>query len=136
MSQYLMCLKEAHDRFLAFVFEGYRFKKMEQNPLHSKELGYGVPQLFNEIIDGLLEDTHQVHAEEFLQMSKTSANPRAKFIKPILMDTKSSQNSRGGSPHHNYETIQDYEEQIQNYKSMTNNKNTTAASMKKKNLKL
>lgn len=38
---------------------------MEQNPLHAKDLNYGVPNLFNQILDDLLDDTHQVLAEEF-----------------------------------------------------------------------
>jgi hypothetical protein len=28
---------------------------MEQNPLHSTDLGYGVPSLFTEILDDLLD---------------------------------------------------------------------------------
>ncbi len=32
---YLRCLKEAHDRFLGYLFQGHKFQKMEQNPLHS-----------------------------------------------------------------------------------------------------
>lgn len=31
---------------------------MEQNPLHSKDLNHGVPGLFNQILDDLLDDTH------------------------------------------------------------------------------
>lgn len=38
---------------------------MEQNPLHSKDLNYGVPQLFNDILDDMLDDTHDVLAEEY-----------------------------------------------------------------------
>jgi len=38
---------------------------MEQNPLHSKDLNYGVPQLFNNILDDMLDDTHDVLAEEY-----------------------------------------------------------------------
>jgi hypothetical protein len=38
---------------------------MEQNPLHSRDLNYGVPNLFNEILDELLDDTHQILAEEY-----------------------------------------------------------------------
>jgi len=40
---YLECLKEAHDRFLTYIFQAYKFQKMEQNPMHSKDLNHGVP---------------------------------------------------------------------------------------------
>ena len=35
---YLECLKEAHDRFLSYIFQGSVFGKMQQNPIHSTDL--------------------------------------------------------------------------------------------------
>ena len=35
---YLECLKEAHDRFLSYIFQGNTFGKMQQNPMHSTDL--------------------------------------------------------------------------------------------------
>ena len=82
---YLNCLKQAHDRCLNYIFQGYRFKKMEQNPLHSKDLNYGLPSLFNEILDEFLDDTHQVLAEEFqyeqIRKFTNNVSPRAKVFK-------------------------------------------------------
>mmetsp|Transcript_40480 Transcript_40480/g.29834 ORF Transcript_40480/g.29834 Transcript_40480/m.29834 type:complete len:84 (+) Transcript_40480:221-472(+) len=37
---------------------------MEQNPLHSRDLNHGVPALFNEILDFLTDDSHQIAPEE------------------------------------------------------------------------
>lgn len=75
---YLTCLKEAHDRFLSYIFQGHKFQKMEQNPLHSRDLNYGVPQLFNDILDDMLDDTHDVLAEEYQrqQMLRHNSNDK------------------------------------------------------------
>ena len=54
-SNYLECLKEAHDHFLAQIFQGMVFNKMQQNPMHSTDLQYGVPWEFNQIVDELLD---------------------------------------------------------------------------------
>lgn len=32
---YLECLKKAHDSFLEYIFQGYTFLKMQENPLES-----------------------------------------------------------------------------------------------------
>ena len=53
---YLDCLKKAHDKFLLFIFKGHKFQKLEQHPLHSTDLSYGIPPLFNQILDELLEE--------------------------------------------------------------------------------
>ena len=37
---------------------------MEQNPLHSQDLNHGVPPVFNEILDELLDETTAMFAEE------------------------------------------------------------------------
>ena len=50
-------LKEAHDRMLSEIFSGQVFGKMEQNPLHSKDLNWGVPGLFSDLLEELLEHT-------------------------------------------------------------------------------
>ena len=52
---YLECLKEAHDRFLSYIFQGQTYGKMQQNPIHSTDLQYGVPWEFNCILDELLD---------------------------------------------------------------------------------
>lgn len=62
---YLECLDEAHDRFLGYIFQGHLFNKMQQNPLHSADLNHGVPNEFNIILDELLDDTHNLYAEEY-----------------------------------------------------------------------
>jgi hypothetical protein len=48
---------------------------MEQNPIHSSDLNYGVPQLFNEMMDEILDNTH------------SNANDYDLLIKDLL-DTK------------------------------------------------
>ena len=75
---YLECLKEAHDRFLSYIFQGHKFHKMEQNPLHSQDLNHGVPPFFNEILDELLDDTHAIYAEEYQmeQVPQVTQSPR------------------------------------------------------------
>lgn len=52
---YLECLKEAHDRLLSYIFQGHTFGKMQENPMHSKDLQHGVPYEFNNILDELLD---------------------------------------------------------------------------------
>ena len=54
--KYLSSLDEAHKLFLEYILKGYKFQKMEQNPIHSADLNHGVPQAFNDILNDLLED--------------------------------------------------------------------------------
>ena len=54
-ANYIECLKEAHERFLSYIFQGTVFGKMQQNPLHSTDLQHGVPWEFNAILDELLD---------------------------------------------------------------------------------
>ena len=63
---YLECLKEAHDRFLSYIFQGTVFGKMQQNPLHSSDLQHGVPWEFNAILDELLDgDAGMMNEEDY-----------------------------------------------------------------------
>jgi hypothetical protein len=67
---YLECLKEAHDRFLSYIFQGNVFGKMQQNPMHSTDLQFGVPWEFNAILDELLDGTSMMNEEEYkMQMN-------------------------------------------------------------------
>ena len=52
---YLECLKDAHERFLSYILQGNVFNKMQQNPMHSTDLQYGVPWEFNAILDEMLD---------------------------------------------------------------------------------
>ena len=54
---YIACLEEAHNRFLTLIEQGNEYPKMEQNPLHSQDLNYGVPPIFNALLDQLLDET-------------------------------------------------------------------------------
>lgn len=40
---------------------------MEQNPLHSSDLNYGVPHLFNEMMDEILDNTHSTDLDELIK---------------------------------------------------------------------
>ena len=42
---------------LTFFFKGLTYDEMEKNPLDSKDLNYGVPPYFNQILDNLLDAT-------------------------------------------------------------------------------
>jgi len=39
---------------------------MELNPLHSSDLNYGQPALFNEILDDLLDNTHKTDIDKII----------------------------------------------------------------------
>lgn len=39
---------------------------MEQNPLHSSDLNYGVPHLFNEMMDEIVDNTHGTDFDEMM----------------------------------------------------------------------
>lgn len=65
---YLECLKEAHDRFLSYIFQGSVFGKMQQNPMHSTDLQWGVPLEFNAILDDLLDGGQGLVNEEEYKM--------------------------------------------------------------------
>ena len=60
---YLECLKEAHDRFLSYIFQGHVYGKMQQNPMHSTDLQFGVPFEFNAILDELVDGPHGMMAD-------------------------------------------------------------------------
>ena len=53
LQNYNDCLSEAQSLFLAHIFQGKVFKEMELNPLDSTDQQYGVPYLFNEILEEL-----------------------------------------------------------------------------------
>ena len=87
---YLECLKEAHDRFLSYIFQGHTYGKMQQNPIHSTDLQYGVPWEFNCILDELLDGGEQVflNSEEYkVQMNLSlSQIPRENTPTGITVD--------------------------------------------------
>ncbi len=70
-TQYLDCLKQAHENFLQVMIEGKQFQKMEQNPLHSSDLSYGVPQLFNEMLDERLDGQSQGFEQLIKELMET-----------------------------------------------------------------
>ena len=91
---YLECLKEAHDRFLSYIFQGHKFPKMEQNPLHSQDLNHGVPPFFNDILDELLDDTHAIYAEEYdMEQMKLEGIDASAVSLPAAIEEQQPQNS-------------------------------------------
>ena len=62
---YIACLEEAHNRFLCLIEQGEEYPKMEQNPLHSQDLNYGVPPIFNAILDELLDETITLYRSQY-----------------------------------------------------------------------
>ena len=62
---YIACLEEAHNRFLTLIEQGEEYPKMEQNPLHSQDLNYGVPPIFNAILDELLDETITLYRSQY-----------------------------------------------------------------------
>ena len=66
-------MKEAHDRFLSYIFQGHTFGKMQENPMHSKDLQHGVPYEFNNILDELLDGVNpMMNEDEYTRMNNLS----------------------------------------------------------------
>ena len=84
LQHYIECLKEAHDRFMSIVFQGVVFNKMQQNPMHSTDLQYGVPWEFNAILDDLLDANPNLLNEEEYKMQMNSMNYSLSQINPTL----------------------------------------------------
>lgn len=74
---YLDCLKEAHDRFLSYIFQGYVFNKMQQNPMHSTDLQWGVPLEFNAILDDMLDG-----GQGIININEASMTRNMNFVIP------------------------------------------------------
>lgn len=52
---YISALNEAHNQMLEFIQDGRtQMIILEQNPLHSQDAMFGVPQLFQEILNEIL----------------------------------------------------------------------------------
>ena len=84
---YLDCLKEAHDRFLGYIFQGYVFNKMQQNPMHSTDLQWGVPLEFNAILDDLLDGGQgMINEEEYRLSMNQSMNGFGGTVTPLARD--------------------------------------------------
>lgn len=82
VERYLDCLKQAHDQFLATnILEGKQFTKMVQNPLHSSDISYGVPTLFNDMLDQIIEEEERAEEEdeETYEEGETDENLRTGF---------------------------------------------------------
>lgn len=79
VERYLDCLKQAHDQFLATnILEGKQFTKMVQNPLHSSDISYGVPTLFNDMLDQIIEEEEQEEEGPYVE-EETDENLRTGF---------------------------------------------------------
>ena len=46
---------------------------MEQNPLHSQDLNYGVPPIFNAILDELLDETITLYRSQYEAEAKAQS---------------------------------------------------------------
>lgn len=68
------------------IMQGAHYPKMEQNPLQSSDLNYGVPAVFNELMDEALDSTNTseldklikdlIEANRPLTETKTPEKPR------------------------------------------------------------
>jgi hypothetical protein len=61
---YLNCLQDAHEFFLAHILRGHKYLKMEQNPVHSKDVNQGVPEDYNFILDSVLQEAMDGEGQE------------------------------------------------------------------------
>jgi hypothetical protein len=59
LMDYLGMLEVAHQNFLEIILCGHRFRKMEENPVKSTDAYYGVPKLYIDMFQELLENTQQ-----------------------------------------------------------------------------
>ena len=54
---YIECMTRAHNVFLnQFIFMGYKFQKMQENPLASQDSMHGQPQIWTMILDEIMEE--------------------------------------------------------------------------------
>ena len=58
---YIECLTEAHNQMLYYIQDPRnRYKIMEESPLHSKDLMHGVPQLFKQLLNEIIEQVDAI----------------------------------------------------------------------------
>ena len=59
------CLAEAHNQMLFYIYDPrHVFNIMEENPLHSKDVNYGVPVLYRELLEEIIEQVQNPDAIE------------------------------------------------------------------------
>ena len=85
---YLDVQSQAHELMLAEILKGKRFDKMMKSPLQYKDLQWGVPQMYNLILDNLL-------------INKCADSGRRDRKKVVYSDT-SSEGSNNKSRHHDF----------------------------------
>ena len=85
---YLDVQSQAHELMLAEILKGKRFDKMMKSPLQYKDLQWGVPQMYNLILDNLL-------------INKCADSGRRDRKKVVYSDT-SSEGSNNESRHHDF----------------------------------
>ena len=84
---YLECLDDAHSQFLSLIFQGHVFNKMQQNPMHSTDLQWGVPLEFNAILDDLLDGGQgMINEEEYRLSINQSMNGFGGTVTPLARD--------------------------------------------------
>lgn len=70
-SQYIECLTDAHDQMLYHIQDPQNvFKAMQSNPIDSKNMTYGVPQEFNQLLNQLIQNVNKstMHEEDDVNM--------------------------------------------------------------------
>lgn len=94
--EYIECLTEAHNQMLYLVQDPRnKYPIMEENPLHSKDVLYGVPTVFKEILNGVVETLAKNNEEVFklqvLQMKEESFMVEPIHEVPIIEDNVSEE---------------------------------------------
>ena len=99
---YLDNLSKAHEIMLSKILTGRKFNKMMQQPLHSKDMQYGVPLEFNIILDSLLDPKHAEPAEQTMKSQESDSsegNNKSKHHDCRDEDDLVFDNQRNEEPH-------------------------------------
>ena len=61
---YIECLTEAHNQMLWYIQDPRnRYRIMEENPIHSKDVMHGVPSLFKQLLNEIIEQVDKIQNE-------------------------------------------------------------------------
>ena len=66
LADYLACVHQAHYVLLnQFIFKGYKFKKLMENPLGSCESDYGQPVIYQQLLDQIISERDEIVNHHF-----------------------------------------------------------------------
>ena len=85
---YIECLAESHEKMLTFIQKYPKSKKlilMEENPLNSKDLTFGIPQIYKDIFKDVVR-AYEQNSNASTELDFENRNRESEPIRRITDD--------------------------------------------------